>query len=292
MQARVISNSKAWVIPVIVLFALTLGMMGLFRVVEHQRPAAARAAELSYLPNGDYLKVAVLGYRQLVADLIWLKILQHVGIRELATDGYLWAYHAADVVTDLDPQFVFAYQSIGTVLSISAGRPSEAVALLAKGMRHNPDAWVLPFVLGYISYFDLHDPTAAAQYFRAASVLPGAPPYLPQLATKMTVKAGDPEVALEFLQRLYQQVKDERVREGLTERIKEVSAERDRRWLEARVQQYRTRFGRLPAQLDDLVAVGIVQQLPEEPFGGAYQLDVTNGAVTSSNVKERLRVYK
>ena len=46
-----------------------------------QRNAVARAEQLAYLPKGEYLKLAVLGYRQVVADLIWLQAVQHIGAK-------------------------------------------------------------------------------------------------------------------------------------------------------------------------------------------------------------------
>ena len=192
-----------WFLTWSVLLALGGTAVGVLTMVHRQRPSLVRAEELSYLPKGEYLKLAVLGYRQLAADLIWLKAVQHLGEKHQTRAGYLSAYHAVDVLTDVDPTFVFAYQAAGTVLGVWAGLPRESIALLTKGMRHHPEAWQLPFYVGYDYFYELHDPVMAARYFRMASVLPGAPDYLPRLAARMTVEVGDPQAALEFLQRLY-----------------------------------------------------------------------------------------
>lgn len=277
-----------------VVLLLVLGgfAVGLLTVVEQQRPPAARAAELSYLPKGEYLKVAVLGYRQIVADLIWLKAVQHFGERKQTKEGYKWAYHAVDVLTDLDPKFAFAYQAAGTILGVWAGLVHESIALLCKGMRHNPEVWELPFFLGYDYYYELQDPKSAALYFQKAAELPGSPAYLPRLAARMTVEAGDPEAALEFLQRLYQQVTDDQIRKGLEQRMREVATERDIRVLEEAVRLYKTRYYRLPSRLDDLVTGGILTQLPAEPMGGTYLLNPADGTVSSTGLTERLRVHR
>jgi len=185
-------------------FAIGGAMIAVLLEVDRQRPAAVRAAELSYLPKGEYLKVAVLGYRQLAADLIWIKALQYFGVRTQTAAGYRWAYHAVDVLTDLDPKFAFAYQVAGTILSVAAGQIQESVAILTKGVRHNPEVWELSFFLGYDYFFELHDPVAAAKYFRLASMLPGSPEYLPKLAARMTVEAGDPDAAHQYLLQLGQ----------------------------------------------------------------------------------------
>lgn len=281
-----------WLLTGSLLLLLGGAAVKMLTVVERQRPAMVRAAELAYLPKGDYLRMAVLGYRQMAADLIWLKAVQHFGERKQTTEGYLWAYHAVDVLTDLDPKFAFAYQAAGIVLGVWANLPRESIALLSKGMRHNPDVWQLPFYVGYDYFYELHDPVQAAKYLRIASELPGAPVYLPKLAARMTVEAGDPDAALEFLQRLYQQLQDERLRESLVQRMKEVIAERDIRFLEEGVRRYKARYGKLPASLNDLVTKGIIQQVPEEPLGGVYELNAAGGTVASTGLRQRLRVHR
>jgi len=281
-----------WLLMGSLILAFAGSAIGLLTVLERQRPASVRAAELSYLPKGEYLKVAALGYRQLVADLIWLKAVQHFGKGRQTTEGYLWAYHAVDVLTDVDPKFAFAYQAGGIILGVWANLPQESIALLTKGMRHNPEVWELPFYVGYDYFYELHDPVQAAKYLRIASELPGAPAYLPNLAARMTVEAGDPDAALEFLERVYEQSQDERMREALTKRMKEVIAEKDIRFLEEGVRRYKARYGKLPVRLEDLVTRGIIVQIPDGPLGGIYTLNVTDGSVTSSRLRERLRTHR
>lgn len=292
MMPSFAERTAGWLMAGLLLSVLGAGTVATLAAVDRVRPAPTRAQELSYLPQGPYLKVAVLGYRQVAADLIWLKAVQQFGLRNQSTEGYLWAYHAVDVLTDLDPKFAYAYQVAGAILGVWANRPHESVAILTKGLRDNPTVWQLPFFLGYDYYYELHDPVAAAKYFRLASGLPGAPDYLPKLAARMTVEAGDPEAALEFLQRLHQQVQDERLKEALEERIKEVIAERDIRFLEEGVRRYQARYGRLPLTLEDLVTRQIIDAIPQEPFGGAYRLKVPEGSVASTHLRERLRVYR
>lgn len=261
-------------------------------VLDRQRPTIQSTAALSYLPKGQYLKSAVLGYRQIVADLLWLKVVQGLSGKSQTREEYQGAYHAADVLTDLDPQFVHAYQYTGIVLGVVAGMPGESIALLKKGVQHNPAIWQLSFFLGYNYFYELQDPASAAKHFQAASVLPGAPPWLAGLAARMAVEANDPHAALEFLQRVYLQATDEQMRESLAQRIREVTAERDIRELEKGIISYRDRMGKSPEMLEDLVRSGILIRIPPEPFGGRYELSSVDGSVTSSGLRERLRVYR
>jgi tetratricopeptide (TPR) repeat protein len=260
-------------------------------VLERQRPPSVRAEELSYLPKGEYLRVAVLGYQQIAADLIWLRAVQHLGEKRQSKRGYYWAYHVVDVVTDLDPKFVPAYQATGVVLGVWAGLLHESIAVLQKGMQHNPDVWQLPFFIGYDYFYELCDASRAAPYLQLAARLPGSPEYLQGLAARMAVEGGDPGAALEFLEQLYARIEDERLREPLAQKIRVVTAERDIRFLEDAVKRYRTRYGRRPAMLKELVSRGIIRRIPDEPLGGRYEL-TAEGAVVATGLRERMKLYR
>jgi tetratricopeptide (TPR) repeat protein len=292
MAATTARTVGTWVVTGGLLLALGGASVGMLAVVDRQRPPTARAEELLYLPKGEYLRLAVLGYRQLAADLIWIKAVQHFGKRDQTTEGYLWAYHAVDVLTDLDPKFSYAYLAGGTILGVWANLVQESITLLTKGMQHNPGVWQLPFFVGYDYFYELRDYASASIYFRIAAGLPGAPEYLPRLAARMTAEAGDPEAALEFLERLYEQMKDERSRAALAKRIKEIMAERDIRRLEEAVRAYQSRFHKLPGTLQELVAKGVIREVPTEPLGGEYRLNPADGSVISTALGGRLKVYR
>lgn len=272
--------------------ALLAGASGLLEVLDRDRTAGARAEQLAYLPKGEYLKLAVLGYRQVVADLIWLQAVQHIGSKRDTQLGYTWTYHAVDVLTDLDPTFVPPYQATGIFLGVLAGRHEESVAILKKGIEHNPASWQLPFLAGYISYYERCDSAAGGEFFRIAARVPGAPAYLPQLAARMTVESGDSSAALEFLERFSRSVADERVREALYRRMKEVVQEQDLRLLEDSITRYRARHGQAPAKLDDLLLRGFLSRLPVDPLGGQYELNSLTGAVSASSTRARLRIHE
>lgn len=279
------------VIQVAALLSFFVTASVILNAIEDRRPSEHRAAELAYLPKGSYLRVASLGYQNLVADLLWIKVVQHLGNRNETAAGYLWAYHAADVLTDVDPKFAYAYLATGTVLGVYSSRIQESIRILQKGMQYNPDVWQLPYVAGYDYFYELCDAKNGAKYLTLASMIPGAPSYLPKLAARMSVDAGQPEPALEFLSRFIQQTADEQLRNALIERKKEVQVEIDIKLLQEAVGRYEIRFGKRPRTIDDLVRGGIVPHIPEEPLGGKYELRAADGTVFATSTRERLRVY-
>ena len=107
----------------------------------------------------------------------------------------------------------------------------------------------------------------------------------------MAAEAGNPDTAVAFLEARLLETHDPEMREFLANRMKEVIIERDLRLLESAVEAYRMQHRALPATLTDLVAVGVLPMLPQEPFGGDYLLDRKTGSVSSSTHPERLRTF-
>ncbi len=280
---------------------LLLGMGGLLLLVclgwlqgeldLRQDRTIVQIESLAQLPKGEYLKPALLGYHHLGADLLWLRLVQVIGNKRNSEDEYEWMYHALDVITTLDPQYAYAYYAGGVILGDLANRTDLSNLLLKKGFNANPDVWNIPFLLGYNYYFLLVDPAKGAEYIMKAASLPDGPAYLPGLATRMAAEAGNPDTALVFLEARLADTHDPEMREVLAYRMKEVIIERDLHILESAVEAYRTQRGTLPATLTDLVAVGSLPMLPQEPFGGGYRLDPKTGSVSSSTHPERLRTF-
>lgn len=253
---------------------------------------ALNIEELAQLPRGEYLKPAMLGYQHLGADMLWLRMLQVLGKKRNTADDYEWIYHAIDVITTLDPKYAYPYYVGGVVLTNLANRVDLSNRLLEKGHRENPGEWNLPFLLGYNHYFVLGDAAKGAEYIGRAARTSGAPTFLPGLATRMYAEAGNPDVALQFLEALWKENPDLVIREKLEARAKEVIIERDLRMLERAVDHYHKKFGNFPKTLADLVSAGYLDRIPEEPFGGAYLLDSKTGRVTSSTHPTRLKVFR
>lgn len=281
---------KNYLIPAL-LVPITLSIYITQIHIERHKGVEQRIEEFMLLPNGEYLKPAVIGYEQLIGDIIWLRTIQVIGEKVVTSQGYDWVYHALDIVTTLDPKFAYAYQLGGVTLSALANRADLSNMLLEKGVRENPEVWQIPFYIGFNNFFYLNNYEAAAEYMDKASKLPGHPAYLPKLAARLYVRAGNPDVALEFLNRMSHETKDENVQSVLGQRIKEAIIERDARLLEKAISKYKETYKIYPDQLTELIKKGFIQEIPREPFGGYYYFSQNDGRVHSSIVPERMRVY-
>ena len=174
--------------------------------------------EFFYVPSGEFLKVASLGYNKMLADLYWLKALQHIGDNEWGKKGYPYLFPILDLVTDLDPKFEYAYEVGGVVLSVYTDRIAESNKLLKKGVSQDLQAWELPFYLGFNHFYYMEDYEKAAFYMSKAAKTPNRPAYVPRLAARLYVESGSANTALDFLISVKESTKDERVRKELDRR--------------------------------------------------------------------------
>ncbi|MDH4187317.1 MAG: hypothetical protein OEV08_09985, partial [Nitrospira sp.] len=222
--------------------------------------------------------------------VLWLQVIQVIGERKISEETGQWLYQAVDRITTLDPKFVRAYEAGSHALCMLVVMPEESNRLLEKGIRHNPQEWKLPFLLGVNYYFELADDEKAAEAMAQAARLPGAPVGLARLAAKLFVSARSPQQAVELMAKVYEETSDENVRKMLEVRLKESIVERDLQILERAISLYQANHSRLPDRLENLVGPGLLQALPKEPFGGRYVYEPATGLVRSSEMTERLRV--
>ncbi len=232
-----------------------------------------------------------LGFRNFLADLVWLKAVQVSGVPQLSRDDYDSLFVLLNAVANYDSRFDIPYLMGGLVLGESPAHGREALKILERGRDQYPDRWLFHYYIGYTYYFSLGDPVDGGQSMMEAARLPGCPGYVAGLATRMLSEGRDPAAALAFLATMEREEADESRREFLRRRMRDVVVERDIQSLERAVAEHRKATGRLPASLAELVRAGLVARIPEEPNGGAYHV-LPDGTVRSDRVKDRLKVFQ
>lgn len=217
-----ITNLLKFAVPWVVSVAVVAGAVAGTRDVQRYRHRPYLEDNL-YLPTGKFITTISLGYRQLVADMVWFQAVQYFG--GYAKDEHDLRYFAGliDIVSDLDPHFIFPYTFAGVVLSQEMSAPDEAVAVLKKGMAHNPTNWELPFEIGFLSYVDRRQHETAARYFELASRLPGGGDRARRFAAFVYSRAGHEENSLRMWEQLYEESEEPYMRElakGYIERLR------------------------------------------------------------------------
>jgi tetratricopeptide (TPR) repeat protein len=223
---------------------------------ERRYPLPQTTDRLLYLRSGAAAGRLALSFDALAADIYWIRTIQHYG-RDYKNRGRASRFELLqpllDLTTTLDKHFLIAYRFGAIFLAQSPpdgpGRPDQAIALLEKGLKANPDKWQLPYEIAFTHYLYTGDFDAAVVWFRKAAALPGAPEWIAPLAALTADKGGNRDAldAVDQLQDL--------------------------------VRQYRERTGRPAPGWSDLVSAGLLRAVPRDQFKVAFVLDPATGTV-------------
>ena len=241
------------------------------------------------VPPPEVVRRAALSFDAVLADVYWIRAVQHYGRTRLTGGGaqdYGLLYPLLDAATTLDPRFDAAYRLGAALLSEpppgGPGRPDLAVALLRKAMGNAPERWQYLQDMGFVHYWWLRDVEEAARWFERAADLPGAPWWLRPLAATTLTEGGDRAGA----RTLWRQVRDSAggawVRSEATRRLAQLAALDALDRYGRAVDRFRERAGRAPESWNELLAAGEVSGIPVDPTGVAYELTGPNGTVTVS----------
>jgi len=230
--------------------------------------------ELAYFPSGRFIRQVAIEYRELAADLVWLRAIQYYGHHLMTDRRYEWLGHVFEILTTLDQRFIGAYHFGAITLAWDARQPTEALNLLFSGMKANPMAWQLPFDAAFISYMVSRDYETAGVLFDIASRLPGAWLITRRWAAVARAKAGDYETARQMWVEMYNATENKRLRELVVRQLRNLRLTETLDRLQRAVDRFQEDRRRLPAGLDELAATGYVDGVPErDPYGGRYFLD-------------------
>lgn len=271
--------------------------IGAQRATDGVRNTWHDAYPLLFLPNGRYLAAASLGFRTVLADVIYLWSIQYYG-HHRTVEGRTYLRHIYDTITDLDPAFTDAYTTGALVMAQDMADPQMAIELLNRGIERNPDNWVLPWDAGWYTYMDLEDYETAERYYELAAEKPDAPSWVARLRAHMVVEQGDLLSAIV----LWEEIRDDAVEEG-NEEAAAIASQRVpdlySRWaigeIEAAIARFEADQGRRPDSLALLARLGLLPAMLfldedgrplnyslEEPFN----YDPADGRVTDPSAEK------
>jgi hypothetical protein len=236
-------------------------LLPLARVLDLHRPALDRIGEgAPFVVAPETARRASLGFNGLLADWYWLGALQYIGRKlESAADGPLSLAQSVELdrlkavdprvlvqyfemITTLDPRFTGVYEFAAVVLP--AVDPDAAVTIVEKGIREDPNEWYLHQQLAYI-HWQRGNHLAAAEAFRRGARLTTAT-WMSTMADRLVEGGDDPSVGRAIYQRMYEQARDEHVRQWAQRRLLQMQSLTERETIRRVLTDHVAAHGRCP----------------------------------------------
>lgn len=274
------------------LFALSTTALALLAAPPPKRGHNQTAPSL---PRPEFLRGLGAGYHNLVADFLWLGMLQQIGVADTGP-GYRNVYPFADLASDLDPRFSEVYRFAGISIPFNEGREhwvnvEESNAILAKGLVAFPGDFRLSFALATNLMLFTKDYKAAAKLFESMAQDPAAPAYFGALATRLFAQGGAFEDALSLAVSMRASATDSETRRMYERRVFQIQQERLLQEVDLAVLRFRKATGtnRSPT-LQELVEQKFLPGFPRDPLKGRIFID-SDGRGRSTSEWYRLQLY-
>jgi tetratricopeptide (TPR) repeat protein len=240
----------------------------------HHRLPVVDRPDLLYVRSPAAIRRLALGYDGFLADVYWIRALQHFGGERIAPPdhvrNYSLLYPLLDLATTLDPNFNIAYRFgsifLGEPYPGGPGRPDLAIALLRKGIAAQPQKWQYLQDLGFVYYWHLQDYKTAAAWFERASEVPGAPSWLRPLAAVTLAEGGHRSASRTLFQQLAQS-EEPWLRGSAERRLRQLDALDMIDAVQAHVTAYQRTHPGEPVTWGKLIADGVLPSVPIDSSG-------------------------
>ena len=277
------------VLPVILILLLFPIHVSIVSKVTEGKKLLPKGEDTSYVLPSPILKILALEFDGLASDYAFLEALVFFGSTferkerpRVKEWEWGWMSNILNASTDLDPYFLDPYYFGQAHLTWEGNMARETNTLLEKGSRYRDWDWNIPFYIGFNHFYFLQNNEEGAVYLMESSKRPGAPSLLPQLAARLMYKANRTENAVIFLQEILSITDDENTKKMYGMRLNALKAIL---FMEKAVDAYKSRFKDQPARLDELIARGIIKEIPKDPYGGKFYIDKDGSIKTTSELR-------
>lgn len=245
------------------------------KLADAARPAPGATDERVFLPDPRSLKVAVMGFDGLAADVLWVRTVLAFAdaFEDPDPSSARWLRVMVDTVSTLDPGWRTSYLYGGGMLrAVNDIEGSDLV--YRRGAENLPEDPFFPFSLAMNAYLYHHDAETAARYLTEAAALPKAPSWYRAAAAGFLDRRGQRKAALRYLEEQLEGEEDPELKAALEEKYAEVLHDE----LASRLEDLRV--SRREALGRDIRSLADLGDLPRDPLGGRWIIG-PDGAIRS-----------
>ena len=258
------------------------------RVRDRRYPSRTIEDSTLYVTSPATARRMTLEYAAVASDLYWIRAIQYFGgTRRMVEAGqtisdpdrrqYTGLFPLLDLTTSLDPRFNLAYRFGAIFLAEPAprgpGRPDLAIALLQKGLAERPDRWEYMQDIGFVHYWWKQDYKTAAEWFRRASEVQGAPWWLKSLAATTLAVGGDRRSSRLMWELIRESAEIDWLRRDAERHVAQLRALDDIDALQPFVDRVTAQSGAPPRDWLAVVRAAGWRGIPADPTGTPYEID-------------------
>lgn len=243
--------------------------------------------QLFNLPS-NLLRVVSGQFKEVAADISFLNALTYLGGAKTQDDThrylpeqYEWIFNNLKNSAALDPYFIDTYLLMNSALIWDSYKLNEVNDLVAKGADVIVWDHYLPFLVGFNYYYFLDNSEKSFDYLKEASRRAGGNPFYDRLASRVAFNCNKIELAIMYLEEEIRQAELQGLRGTMRDVEKRLEVLKGILTIETAVSKYRNLFARQPKNINELVSLGMLASIPNEPNGGSYYIE-TSGRVRST----------
>ncbi|MBA3540936.1 MAG: hypothetical protein H0T79_15090 [Deltaproteobacteria bacterium] len=208
-----------------------VGARGVHALID-ERQTTVRG-EAPYAPSPTTAPFVSLGYREVTADLLFIRLIGYLGNADTSA---IATAELTEAIIALDPKFydVYEYGAIAMMIGkrdVTREIYLRAIAVLERGAKEFPNDYKLPFLAGqiYTNELKTDDPIQRRAWDEAGTLLvesslrkPGAPATVATWAATMRTRFGQRERAIAGLREMILMTSDDQARQRLLEKLAEI----------------------------------------------------------------------
>lgn len=281
-----------WLVPSI---SALFGSILYILVMPHAVQVRPQHEQLFTIPV-NLLRVVSGQFGGLAADASFLNAHTYLGAARTQKgtgrylpEQYAWIHQSLKNSVELDPYFMDPYYLMNSALVWDRYNLDDVLAVMAKGA--DLRAWdaMLPFFVGFNYYYFLNKGDLSVEYLRLASKRSGGNPFYDTLAARIAYKANKTELGIAYLEQQINQAELEGSLHSIDPLKRRLEVLKGIRKIELAVESYQKLFSKLPGSIEELVRLGMLDQIPKDDLGGVYILD-EQGRVRSTKDIEKKQI--
>jgi len=229
-----------------------------------------------------------LGYNNLVATMLWFKLINDFDYNAQSNSPLDYAYLASQLntIVEINPNANHAYYMAATLLPWATNSTQYSAQLLDKAIQLQPNEWQWAYYRGFNSYWFDHNYQLSAHYLDLASTKPNAPKIVKNLALRMHAQAGTIDTALTFLAQLIHNETEPQTKKELLHQYTKLKTEKQIQNIEALLKKEH-----LTINMANFYFLKKHYKIPDTLADGGHIIQGEHGTLTSSKTTKRFKIF-